>query len=91
MADQHNAKIEASRSHGMVRITGDFQTCRDALKSIDSQLRLILSGEMDFSHDRDLAGDVDTKDLLYPLSRSFVKEVERLTSTAIEMSSNKKV
>lgn len=91
MAEEHGAKIEASRSHRMVRVTANFQTCFNVLTSIDSQLKTISSGEMDFSHDRVIDGDLSGKDLFYPLSRSFLDQVERLTSTIIETPSRAKV
>lgn len=86
LAQQYDAKIDVSRSHAVLRVTAEFDTCGEVFKSILYLLENIRMNEVNLSLDAISAGTGEKREEIS--IRSLLDRVEKVTSTAIKAQFN---
>lgn len=81
LAQQYEAKIDASKTYAVLRITADFDTCSEVFKSILYLLENIHINEINLPLDEFSVGqDAKREEICI---RSFLDQVAKVTSTVI--------
>ena len=85
LSEVYGTKVDASRSHGVLRITSDRDTASDVVKLLKYILDNIRQAELDFpggqNAPKNAAGSSNT------LNKPLLEQIEQLTSTVIRMPS----